>query len=94
LANLVITLLSFAGVVLIVEPEFIFGANAATPVANLHFYVMLMIISAFSNALNMHFIHSLAKHIQPQVNMHYSHIGFLITSSLLCNFAPSRMQAS
>ena len=36
----------------------------------------------------MHFIHSLAKKIEPLVNIHYSHIGWMITSSVLGNFQP------
>lgn len=53
-----------------------------------------MILSAFANALNLHFIHGLAKKIDPIVNMHYSHLGMLTASGILCNFSPIVMDSS
>lgn len=53
-----------------------------------------MFISAFTYALNLHFVHSLAKKIDPMVNMHYSHLGNLFASGVLCNINPKRMDPS
>ena len=47
-----------------------------------------MFTSAFFSALNLHFIHGLAKKIDPMVNMHYSHLGLLFVSGVLSNFSP------
>ena len=50
-----------------------------------------MLISAFCNALNFHFVHGLAKKIDSMVNMHYSHLGNMFVSGFLCNFSPKAM---
>lgn len=49
---------------------------------------MLMILTAFTSALNYHYIHGLSKTINPIVNMLYSHFGYVITCGILCNFNP------
>lgn len=46
-----------------IQPEFIFGITSSKKIDNNYFYILLVIISAFGNALNMHFIHGLAKKI-------------------------------
>ena len=71
-----------------IQPEFIFGTSPLVKIENFYFYIILVIISAFGNALNMHFIHGLAKKIEPLVNIYYSHLGFIVLSSMLCNFGP------
>lgn len=81
-------MVSFVGVVLMIEPEFIFGATTAKKIDNYYLYIGLIFLSAFGNALNMHFIHGLAKKVEPLVNIYYSHLGFIALSSVLCNFDP------
>ena len=50
-----------------------------------------MLLSASANALNLHFVHGLSKSIHPFVNMFYSHVGFLILNSLMCNLQPATL---
>jgi drug/metabolite transporter (DMT)-like permease len=59
--SLTLAVLSFIGVMLIIQPEFIFGSNQQQPVENLSFYVTLMILAAIFTALNVHFVHGLGK---------------------------------
>ena len=51
-----------------------------------------MLISAFCRAMNMHFIHGLAKKNHPFVTIHYSHVGFLMLNSFMTNIFPSRIK--
>ena len=53
-----------------------------------------MIFAAVANAFNLHYIHGLAGEVNTFVNMHYSHLGFMITSGLLCNFSPLRVTSN
>lgn len=91
MGNFLLTLLSFSGVILMVQPEFIFGESSAPKIEGYYFYVGLMLMSALGNALNMHFIHGLAKKIEPLVNILYSHIGFITISSVLASMHPQRL---
>ena len=86
--NFLIAMVSFIGVILMVQPEFLFGVISTHKIDNYYFYIFLVILSAFGNALNMHFIHGLAKKIEPLVNIYYSHLGFIALSSMLCVFDP------
>ncbi len=61
--NFLLAIVSFVGVILMIQPEFIFGATSSKKIENYYFYIFLVILSAFGNALNMHFIHGLAKKI-------------------------------
>jgi len=51
-----------------------------------------MLLSASANALNLHFVHGLSKSIHPFVNMFYSHVGFLIINSFMCNLYPAQLE--
>ena len=53
-----------------------------------------MLIAALAHAMNMHYIHALAKKVHTFVNVHYSHIGFLVVNSLLSMVFPSRLHWS
>ena len=86
-----LVILSFTGVVFIVQPEFIFGSQDTPRIDGFYFYIFLMLVSASSNALNLHFVHGLSKSMHPFVNMYYSHVGFLILNSLLCNLKPAQL---
>ena len=48
-----------------------------------------MLVAALAHALNMHYIHVLSKKVHTFVNVHYSHIGFLVVNSLISNIIPS-----
>ena len=50
-----------------------------------------MLISAFFRAMNMHLIHGLAKKNHPFVTIHYSHIGFFVLNSVMCNVHPVKI---
>ena len=50
-----------------------------------------MILAAFGNAINLHMIHGLAKKVDQMMNVHYSHVGILIISGVMCNTAPQIM---
>lgn len=58
---------------------------------NYVFYVFLMISAAFGNALNLHMIHGQAKKVDQMMNVHYTHVGILIFSGIVCNTAPYAM---
>ena len=58
----------------------------------MEYYIGLVLVAAFMFALNMHYIHSLAKVIHPYVNAHYSHFGFLLINGVMCNLSPYRLQ--
>lgn len=83
--SLTLALLSFAGVVLIIQPSFLFGKNSAQ-IDYFAGLVLLMLMAAFGNAMNKLYTHMLAKKVSPAVNVQYSHIGFLMLGGLLCNF--------
>ena len=50
-------------------------------------------MSAIFRALNMHLIHGLAKKNHPFVTIHYSHIGFFILNSIMCNVHPIKVSS-
>ena len=52
----------------------------------------MTLVVAFGHAMNMHYIHSLAKKVNPFVNMWYSHIGFLFANSLMSNIYPFKLE--
>jgi len=47
-----------------------------------------MIVSAFTNALNLHFIHKLAKKVDPFINVHYSQFIMVLIVGVIANFTP------
>lgn len=53
-----------------------------------------MFVSAFTYALNLHFVHGLSKVVDPMVNMYYSHLGNLIAGGIVCNFSPKIIDSS
>jgi len=71
-----------------IQPEFLFGAHSTPTTEGYYLFVGLMVLSALANAVNLHLIHGLSKTIDPMVNMHYTHLGMLLLSSVLTNFAP------
>ena len=74
-----------------VQPEFIFGTSSESKGSNYYLFIGVMMCSAFSNALNLHLVHGLAKKVDPVVNMFYSHLGMAIVASFLNNFEPKAM---
>lgn len=50
-----------------------------------------MICAAFAYAIQLHMIHSTAKKIDQMINVHYSHVGSIMISGILCNMAPQTM---
>lgn len=76
--------------ILILQPEFLFASHEEK-IPRYSLYVLLMVISALACAFNFHYIHGLAKNIHPMVNMIYSHMGFILMSSILCNIQPRRL---
>lgn len=52
-----------------------------------------MLISSLASAFNFHYIHGLSKTIHPLVNMLFSHLGFIATSSILSNLEPYQARA-
>ena len=85
-------MISFSGVVLMMQPEFIFGGSAVKRAEDYYVYVGIMMLAALGNAFNMHFIHGLAKKIEPLVNIFYSHLGCAAMSSLLSCVGHNRLQ--
>lgn len=69
-----------------VQPEFIFGNSSESKGSDYYLFTAVMICSAFANALNLHFVHGLAKLVDPIVNMFYSHLGLTIFGGVLNNF--------
>ena len=51
-----------------------------------------MFVSAITNALNLHFVHKLAKRIHPFVNAHYSHFAFLGINATLSQFSSKKVE--
>ena len=49
-----------------------------------------MLVVIFGHAFNMHFIHILAKKVNPFVNIYYTHMCLIILNSLMCNIYPSK----
>ena len=89
---MLLTLVSFGGVLLVLQPEFIFGMGKMREIEDYYFYVGLMVFAALSHAFNLHFIHGLSGRVNVFVNMHYSHMGFMVASGLLCNWVPYRVK--
>lgn len=82
--NIVLSFTSFSGVILIIHPEFLFGTGTSQQkTENYYAYVAMMVSAAFLNALNSHFIHGLAKKIDPIVSMLYSNLGSLVLSTAI-----------
>ena len=52
-----------------------------------------MVFAAVFHAFNLHFIHGLSKKVNAFVNMHYSHMGFIAVSGVLCNLVPYRVRS-
>jgi hypothetical protein len=50
-----------------------------------------MLVAAFSNAMNMHCVHTLKNIVPPFVNVHYSHLGFLFINGLMSNVYPRQV---
>jgi drug/metabolite transporter (DMT)-like permease len=88
----VLTLVSFTGVVLIVQPDFIFGKKEAEAAPEF-IYILLMMVVAFGHAMNMHYVHGLSKFVSPFVNINFSHCGNLVVSTLMCNINPQRVDS-
>lgn len=88
--GLALALLSFMGIILIVQPEFLFGLKEGGNfyVEGFEWYIGLMLMGAFSNAFNMLLIHIIGKELQPIVTLHQSNLGYLFASSILCSFIP------
>jgi drug/metabolite transporter (DMT)-like permease len=83
-------------VVLIVQPEFLFGSNSTgrLPVPHFEFYILLMVFAAVMYACNMVLIHIVSKQIPPMCNLHQSNLGFILASAVLCSFLPNPVEAS
>ena len=92
--NFLLTVVSFSGVVLVAQPEFLFGAKDSLNIPHFGFYIALMIFAALSNAFNLHYIHELGKQVHPFVNMLYSHLGFMASSSLLASSNPQPLESA
>ena len=69
------------------QPEFIFGSTTANSQQN-NIFVGLMLLVAMGHALNMNFIHSLSKTINPFVNIFYTHVSLVFLNSFMCNLYP------
>lgn len=84
---LLITVVCFAGVVLIVQPSFIFGSVAVGfSVPNFTLLSCMVIASAFLVACAFIVIHDTAKQIDSFVNLHYTYMGHILVTGLSGQF--------
>lgn len=74
-----------------IQPEFIFGENSVHKGEYYYAFVGIMLFAAIANAFNMHFVYLLAKKLDPAINIFYSYLGFLASSSLLSAHYPSKL---
>lgn len=84
--HLLLTSISFLGVLLILKPSFLFSAeeteDSIVNPENLPLYIAV-IFAAFCYSMTMIFIHDISGKVGSTVNLHYSYIGHLFTSSIL-----------
>ena len=91
-------MVSFIGVMLIIQPEFIFGESAGSSSRSEYFtvFVACMILVALGHATNMHLIFTLSKKakVHPFINLYYSHLGHVFVNGIMNNFYPKTIPSS
>lgn len=81
-------MLCFLGVLLILQPEFLFDQSRSRPVESFEFLALLVIFGAFCFSMTMIYIHDLAHKITTIVNLHYSYVSHILVCGVLSNLHP------
>ena len=84
--SLSFTIVSFIGVVLIMQPEFLFQEGIANQIPHYEFFSVMVLYAAFCFAMTMLYIHDIGKKVSTIVNLHYSYMGHMILTCFLANF--------
>jgi drug/metabolite transporter (DMT)-like permease len=84
-------LFSFSGVLLIIQPRFLFGehTDASLDIDNFTLYVGLVVLAALAYSFNMLFVHFIGKAIPPDVFVLQSNVGMILVTGLLCAARPN-----
>jgi drug/metabolite transporter (DMT)-like permease len=92
--SLAFTVLSFIGVMLILQPEFLFAHETPRVIENFEFLSMLVIVAAFCFSMTMIYVHDMGRRISTMVNLHYSYISHMFLTGILSNFSPPSVDFS
>ena len=86
-------MICFCGVLLIVQPHFIFTGNSSLDnIENLNLLVALMLMSSVMIGMGLIFVHDTSKHIPLFVNLHYSYMGHMFLCAMYGNFDSPRIE--
>ena len=87
--GLLLTAISFSGIILIMQPEFLFPKATESSEQSSQLLGLLVIVAAFCFSLNMQIVHSIGNRITMNTNLHYSYMGQVVLSSTLSQFSPA-----
>lgn len=81
-----LAVVSFIGVLLILQPEFLFTNNGVEKIDGLVMLSCMVVLAALCFSMTMLYIHDLSKKISTIQNLHYSYMGHMTLCSILSNF--------
>ena len=84
--RLSLAVVSFIGVLLILQPEFLFTNNGVDKIDGFVMLSCMVVMAALCFSMTMLYIHDLSKKVSTIQNLHYSYMGHMTLSAVLSNF--------
>ena len=86
---------SFSGVLLIIQPIFLFGdkTDSSSETHDFALNAGLVILAALASSFNMLLVHFIAKAIPPDVFVLQSNVGMIFVTAVLCTAKPNPIES-